>query len=162
VARTLEQISTRQGTVQALQADLDRMFAMAETTCENVRRITSAQRETAESRELLADIRRQLEEVSDMGRTLDERERQMTRAEERLARAEGFLGDVRSGLESLQGQKALVDQAVEKVGALRFLLKQADAMIDGLRDERKMTSDVQDAKANGNDDGDDAEVARAA
>jgi len=86
----------------------------------------------------------------------------MTRAEERLARAEGFLGDVRSGLESLQGQKALVDQAVEKVGALRFLLKQADAMIDGLRDERKMTSDVQDAKANGNDDGDDAEVARAA
>ena len=88
----------------------------------------------------------------------------MTRAEERLARAEGFLGDVRSGLESLQGQKALVDQAGEKVGALRVLLKHADAMIEGLREERKMTSDVQDARTSGSDDDgdDDGEVSRAA
>jgi hypothetical protein len=69
----------------------------------------------------------------------------MSKAEERLARAEGFLADVKAGLETLQVQRALVDQAVEKVSSLRFLLKQADAMIEGLRDERKMNSDVQDS-----------------
>lgn len=162
VSRTLEQISTRQGTVQALQADLERMFAMAETTCENVRTITSAQRETAESRAVLLEIRTRLEEVSDLARTLDERERQMSRAEERLARAEGFLVDVRSGMESLQGQRALVDQAVEKVGSLRFLLKQAEAMIDGLREERKMTSDVHEARASGSEDEAEDDVDQAA
>ena len=160
VARTLEQISTRQGTVQALQADLDRMSAMAESTTDNVRTITSAQRETAESRVLLQATRARLDKVNELASTLDKRERQMKQAEERLARAEGFLTDVRSGLESLQGQKTLVDQAVEKVGALRFLLKQADAMIEGLREERQMTSDVQDARTSGNQD--DEEVAEAA
>ena len=52
---------------------------------------------------------------------------------------------MRSGLETLQGQKTLVDQAVERVSALRFLLKQADAMIEGLREERAMTAEVQEA-----------------
>jgi hypothetical protein len=125
-----------------------------------VRTITSAQRETAESRVVLEEIRVRLEEVGDLARTLDERERQMSRAEERLARAEGFLTDVRSGLESLQGQKTLVDQAVEKVSALRFLLKQSEAMIEGLREERRMTSDVEDAREAGDED--DGDVARAA
>jgi len=164
VTRALDQMAARQGTVQALQADLDRMFAMAETTCENVRTITTAQRETAESRAMLKTIVGRLEEMRGLAGTLDERERQVNKAEERLARAEGFLGDVKSGLDTLQGQKALVDQAVEKVGALKFLLKQADAMIDGLRDERRMTSNVQEARASDDDESaaDEEGIARAA
>ena len=163
LSRALEQIAARQGTVQSLGADLERMFAIAETTCENVRTITSASRETAESRQLLKDIAGRLAEIKDLAGSLDERERQMGKAEERLARAEGFLGDVRSGLESLQGQKTLVDQAVKKVSALKFLLKQADAMIENLRDERRMTSDVQEAMATDDDAADDESgVARAA
>ena len=86
-----------------------------------------------------------LEAMSTLAGTLDERERQITGAEDRLARAETFLSEVRSGLETLQGQKTLVDQAVERVSALRFLLKQADAMIEGLREERQMTAEVQEA-----------------
>jgi chromosome segregation ATPase len=145
VSRALEQIASRQGTVQAIEADLERMMTMSETTSEHVRSITSAHRELTESRTLLHDVSARLEEIKEVAGTLDERERQMAKAEERLARAEGFLDDVRSSLESLQGQRALVDQAVERVGSLRVLLKQADAMIEGLRDERKMTTDVQDA-----------------
>jgi DNA repair ATPase RecN len=60
VTRSLEQISARQGTVEALQADLDRMFTIAEKTAEDVRLITSAHREIAESRELLDDVRGRL------------------------------------------------------------------------------------------------------
>ena len=38
-----------------------------------------------------------------------------------------------------------MDQAVEKAGALRFLLKQAETMIETLREERDMTTRVRAA-----------------
>ena len=64
--------------------------------------------------------------------------------------------DVRSSLESLQGQKTIVDQAVEKAGSLRFLLKQAEAMIENLREERAMSADVRGAVSDlGYDDDED-------
>jgi chromosome segregation ATPase len=147
VSRSLEQISARQGTVQTLQADLDRMFTMAEKTSTDVRTITSASREIAESRGLLDQVMGRLKEIHGATDELNERRRQMTVAEERLARAEGVLVDVRSSLEALQGQKAMVEQAVEKTGSLRFLLKQAEATIESLKDERKMTAGVREAIA---------------
>jgi chromosome segregation ATPase len=165
VSRSLEQISARQGTVQTLQGDLDRMFTMAEKTSTDVRAITSASREIAESRGLLDQVMGRLKEIHDATDEFNERRRQMSMAEERLARAEGFLVDVRSSLEALQGQKTIVDQAVEKAGSLRFLLKQADARIESLRDERKMTADVREAIAIVRDDEeaeDDADEAKAA
>ncbi len=147
IARSLDQISARQGTVEALQADLDRMFVMAEKTATDVREITSANQEIEQSRRLLMEVMDRLREVQDTTNTLDERKRQMTKAEERLARAEALLVDVRSSLEALQGQKAIVDQAVEKAGSLQFLLKQAEATIEGLREEREMTTRVRAAVA---------------
>ena len=88
-----------------------------------------------------------IDEVMATETTLDERKRQMSKAEERLARAEGLLADVRSSLEAIQGQKAIIDQAVEKAGSLPFLLKQAEAAIQTLRDERKTTDYVRSAVA---------------
>jgi hypothetical protein len=88
-----------------------------------------------------------LQQLSDVSGTVDERKRQMAKAEERLARADGLLVDVRSSLEALEGQKAMVDQAVEKAAALQFLLRQADAAIEGLREERKTASIVRAAVA---------------
>ena len=64
---------------------------------------------------------------------------------ERLARAEGLLEDVRSALESIQGQKAIIDQAGEKAGSLRVLIKQSEAMIEGLREERDVSTNVREA-----------------
>ncbi len=147
ISRSLEQIAARQGTVESMQADLDRMFAVAEKTAKDVRAITSAQREIEESRGLLDDVRGRLREVRDTTSALDERKRQMAKAEERLARADALLVDVRSSLEVLEGQKVIVDHAVEKAGALRFLLEQAEAMIEGLREEREMAARVQAAVA---------------
>ena len=85
----------------------------------------------------------------------------MTKAEERLSRTEAVLADVQSSLEALQGQKAIVDQALEKAGSLQFLLKQAEATIDGLRDEREMTARVREAVSDVRDE-DDEEEAKAA
>lgn len=147
IARSLEQLSARQGTVEALQADVDRMFVLAERTSADVRAITSAHREIEESRALLDSVMSQLRDVSQMTSALDERKRQMTQAEGRLARAEALLTEVRSSLAVLQGQKVMVDQAVEKAGSLQFLLRQAEAMIEGLREERDMTTRVHEAVA---------------
>ena len=70
---------------------------------------------------------------------------------------------MRSSIEALQGQKALVDQAVEKAGSLQFLVKQAEATIDGLREERRTSDRVRSAVAvAGQDDDDDEENAKAA
>jgi chromosome segregation ATPase len=138
VARSLEQLSSRQGTVDALQADLERMFAMAEKTAIEVREITSAQREVEDSRKLLDSVMKRLSDVRDLASALDERKRQMGKAEERLARTEALLVDVQSSLEVLQGQKVLVDQAVEKAGSLQALVRQADATAASLREDREM------------------------
>ena len=126
-----------------------------------VREITAAQHEIEQTRQLIADVTGQLEQVRDTESTLDERKRQMGKAEERLARAEALLVDVRSSLKALHGQKALVDQAVEKTGSLQFLLKQAEATIDGLREEREMSARVRSAVAGVRDgeDGEDTKVA---
>jgi DNA repair exonuclease SbcCD ATPase subunit len=142
INRTLEQISARQNTIESLKADIDRMFVTAEKTAENVRAITSAHRDVEEGRKLLEDVMSRLREVRNAASAIDDRKRQLTRSEERLARADALLVDVNTGLSTLHAQKIVVDQAVERVGSLRFLLKQAEGMIEGLRDERKMTVDV--------------------
>jgi chromosome segregation ATPase len=147
IARSLEQISARQGTVEALQADLDRMSALAEKTSADVREITAARQEIEQGHALLVDVMTKMDEMRDTASALEERKRQMTKAEERLARADALLVEVGSSLEALQGQKALVEQAVEKAGSLQFLLKQAEATIDGLREEREMSSRVRTAMA---------------
>ena len=85
--------------------------------------------------------------MRDTATALDERRRQMTQVEERVARAEALLIDVRTSLEMLQGQKVVVDQAVEKAGSLKILVKQAEAMIEGLREEREITTRVHAAVA---------------
>jgi chromosome segregation ATPase len=140
--RSLEQLAVRQGTVETMRGDFDRMFQLAEKTVSSVREITAATREVEESRKLLAEVQGRLGEIKDSAKALDERKRQMVKAEERLARAEALLLEVRSGVESLEAQKAIVDQAVEKTSSLRFLLKQADARISDLREERDLSSRV--------------------
>lgn len=145
ISRTLEQISARQGTIESLKADIERMFVTAEKTSENVRAITAANRDVEEGRKLLEDVMGRLREVRNTASAIDDRKRQLNRSEERLARADALLVDVTTGLTTLQGQKVIVEQAVEKAGSLRFLLKQAEGMIEGLRDERKMTTEVQAA-----------------
>jgi chromosome segregation ATPase len=164
ITRSLEQIAARQGTLEALQADHDRMLAMAEKTATAVREITSAQQEIEQSRELLESVMGRLGEVRETANTLDERRRQMTKAEERLARADAMLVDVQSSFEALQGQKAIVDQALEKAGSLQFLLKQAEATIESLRAERELSGRVRPAISivRHDDTDDEDEITRAA
>jgi len=157
VTSALAEMVKRQETVSAIRADLDRMFTMAEQTAAGVREITSTHADIEKSRETIEDVVGRLKEAREIAGSLDERKRQMVKAEERLARAEGLLADIGSTLEALQKQKSIVDQAVEKSGSLQFLLKQAEAAIDGLRDERKMTGDMHAAVQSIRDESDEEE-----
>ena len=134
IARSLEQIAARQGTIESLQGDLDRMFTMAEQTSVHVREITSAHQELEEGRGMLKDVLAKLQQLRDGKETLEERRRQIGLAEDRLSRVDALLVEVRSGLEVLEGQKVLVEQAVEKAGSLQSLLRQADAAVEDLRE----------------------------
>lgn len=169
IARSLEQIASRQGTIDSLQGDLDRMFAMAEKTSIHVREITSAHSELEQSRATLKDVLAQLKQLRDGKNTLEERKRQITQAEERLSRADALLVEVRSSLEILEGQKVLVEQAVEKAGSLQSLLRQADAAVEDLREASRtsvrMRGNIIDFPGPGSqlgDDEDEEDIADAA
>ncbi|HEV8480778.1 MAG TPA: hypothetical protein VGR66_08275 [Candidatus Eisenbacteria bacterium] len=157
LTRSIEYLSSRQDTIESLRADLDRMFSVADQTATGVREISAAHTEITQSRSVLKELMVELKTVRESSSELEERKRQIAKAEGRLARAEGLLVDVRSSLESLQAQKALVDQAVEKAGSLQFLLKQAEATIDGLREERRTSDRVRSAVAVGGHDADEDE-----
>ena len=175
ITRSLEQIASRQGTIESLQGDLERMFAMAEKTSAHVREITSAHQELEEGRGMLKDVLGQLKQLRETKGTLEERKRQMTKAEERLSRADALLVEVQSSLSVLEGQKVLVDQAVEKAGSLQSLLRQAEAVIGDLREASdtsfRMSSKVIEfppvagfgaASAKSDEDEEDEDIARAA
>ncbi len=151
IARSLEQLTVRQGTIESLQADIDRMFVLAEKTTADVRAIAAAQQEIRENRGSLDGVVSQLREVREMTTALEERKRDMARAEARLSRAEALLVDVRSSLSVIQAQKVIIDHAVEKAGSLQFLLRQAEATVEGLREERELTARVRAASDRGDE-----------
>ena len=95
---------------------------------------------------MLKDVLGQLKQLRETRGKLDERKRQMSQAEERLSKAEALLVDVQSSLTVLEGQKALVDQAVEKAGSLQSLLRQAEAAIGNMREASRTMARPKGAK----------------
>jgi hypothetical protein len=101
-----------------------------------------------------------LSEVRKTAGDIDDRKQQLTRSEERLARADALLVDINAGLATLQGQKVIVDKAVEQAGSLRVLLKQAEGVVEALREERNLLVDVRTAVLEVQDSDNSAEQAR--
>jgi hypothetical protein len=59
-----------------------------------------------------------------------------------MARLDTLLADVRGTLEGLHGQKVLVDHVVEKSGQLSFQVKEAEALLAALREERDLAARI--------------------
>jgi len=147
LTRALEQVSQRQATIDALQADMHRLFEVAERTVDDVRSIAAAKEEVTQTRAMLENVLGLVTHVHDAANGLDHRKRQVEQAEERLGRVEALLADVQSSFEALHGQKALLDQVMEQAGSLEFHAKQAEALIATLREEREITDRVRAAVA---------------
>jgi len=152
VKRSLDQLTERQSTIQTMQADIRSLLQMAERTLEDVRSINAAQQEIAQTRNTLDGALERLRGAEEKANSLEDRQRQIERAEQRLGRAEALTLQVQSTLETLQGQKALLDHVIDKAGALTFQVKQAEALIQSIREERDLTNKVRSAVAEARDD----------
>jgi chromosome segregation ATPase len=145
LTRGLDQVVERRSTLDALAADMQRLFEMAERTTNDVRAIADAKDEITVTRQTLERIVSLTGDVQEAAGTLDHRKRQIEQAEERLGRVETLLADVQSSLELLHGQKAVVDRVSGTVASLELYAKRAEALIDTLREERNVTDQVREA-----------------
>ena len=132
-ARALEQAMSRQATVDALQAQIAHVCDLAERAAEDVRSVTAARREVEEARGALDETRAEVASAVESMRDFGERRRQVEALERRLARAEALSRDVRSTIEAIAGQRVIVDQVLERSGALALQVQQAELMRDALR-----------------------------
>jgi chromosome segregation ATPase len=145
LTRALEQMSQRQATVDAMQAEIHRLYAVAEKTTDDVRAIGVAREEVSQTRAMLETVIGTVAHLQDATKGFEHRKRQVQQAEERLGRAEALLADIQAGLERLHGQKALLDQAVTQASALEFETQHAENVIAALRQEREISDRVQTA-----------------
>ncbi|HKW42538.1 MAG TPA: hypothetical protein VJN39_14915 [Gemmatimonadales bacterium] len=145
LTRALEQVAQRQTTLDALQADMHRLFEVSERTMDDVRSIAAAREEVSQTREMLESVLGLVTHVHDAANGLDHRKRQVEQAEERLGRVEALLADVQATFEVLHSQKALIDQVTEQAGSLEFHARQAEALVHALREERDITERVRAA-----------------
>ena len=112
---------------------------------ERIRAITEAGPQVSQTRQELDMLLARLGEADNALHTLDTRKRQLEEAEERLAHADVMLADVRGSLETLVSQKTELDFVLEKAAALALQARQAEALIDTLREERRLTDRVHSA-----------------
>jgi chromosome segregation ATPase len=134
LAGALEQAGQRQATVDALRADLYRLFEVAERTVDHVRSIADAKGEVTETRAMLENVLQLVGHAYEAANGLDHRKRQIEQAEGRLARVEALLSDVESSHGALHAQRTFLDQVIEKAGTLEFYAKQAEGLITMLKE----------------------------
>jgi len=134
-AQGMEQIGSKQATIDAVSAQVKHLFEVAEKTAENVRSISAERREIEDARALLERTREQLAAATEGMRVFADRKWQVEDIERRLARADALARDIRSSTEALAAQRAVVDRALDGSAALAVQMKQADAVMEALRQE---------------------------
>jgi chromosome segregation ATPase len=149
--RALEHMNQRRTTLDALEADMHRLFEVSEKTVDHVRAIAAAREEVTQTRGMLEQVLGLITHVHQAASELSHRKRQVDQAEERVGRIEALLADMQSSLEGLQAQKALLDHVVEQAGSLAFHTKQAEVLIATLRMERETGEKMRAAIAEARD-----------
>jgi chromosome segregation ATPase len=144
-SQALDQIMGRQATVDAVEAQVKRVFGVADRTATDVRQIESARRDIESARALLDDMQERLKRTTEGMNDFEERKRQIEQLEQRLARAEALTRDVRSTVELISAQRSVIDQVLERSGSLSVQAKQAEGLIEALRAQCLMATTLQAA-----------------
>jgi chromosome segregation ATPase len=145
MTRATEAVLSRQEAVDTLQKEVRQVHAEAAQTLAAARSISDARREVEETARVVLETQAQLRQATGAVEALELRRQQVERAEARLSRAEAMTLDLRASLESLHGQRAVLDQALEKAGSLSLHMKQAESVIEQLREERTLADRVRAA-----------------
>jgi DNA repair exonuclease SbcCD ATPase subunit len=134
VGRATAQAADRQALLESLRADVTRLFAVAEEAAAQARIAVDARAEIVAGRTMLDDVLEQLREIRVEASGLDARRERLADEDARLARAEALVLDLRGSLETLAAQREFLDQVVATAGALRFQSRQAEALVEALRE----------------------------
>jgi chromosome segregation ATPase len=139
---SLEQVTIRESTVEALKAHFAEMLDLADRIANEVKAAGEVHRDIERMHPTVDGLLRRLQDADAATAAVECRKHEIEHAERRLARAEAVLIDIQSSLETLHTQKASFDQVIEKAGALTFEVQQGEALIDRLRKERDVTNSV--------------------
>jgi chromosome segregation ATPase len=147
LAIALDQAAGRQVAMTALQGEIRALHQVAERAQDDARAVVDAQPQLARARTELEAVLARLRETDGLSRSLEERRRQVDRVEERLSQATVLGAEVRASLETLLAQKAQVDHFLEKAMSLGLEARQAEGLLQALRDERRLSDRVRGALA---------------
>src|SRR5574341_343947 len=134
VDQSLQVAGERRAAVEALRADLQRLFQVADTAVSQVRAAADLHKEMDQRRQSLDAVVAQLQELDRQAASLEERKKQFTEAEARLARLDAALIDLQSTFQAVLDQKQFLEQVVETAGQLALQTMQAEAAISTLRE----------------------------
>jgi chromosome segregation ATPase len=134
VDQSLQVAGERRAAVEALRADLQRLFQVADTAITQVRAAADLNEQIGQRRQSLDALAAQLNHVERQAASLDERKKQFAEAEARLARLDAALIDLQSTLQAVLDQKQFLEQVVETAGQLALQTMQAEAAINTLRE----------------------------
>jgi chromosome segregation ATPase len=134
VDQSLQAAGERQAAVEALRADLQRLFQVADSAVTQVRTAADLHEQIAQRRQSLDAVVAQLDEIDRQEASLEERKKQFTEAEARLARLDAALIDLQTTLQAVLDQKQFLEQVVETAGSLALQTMQAEAAIKTLRE----------------------------
>ncbi len=134
VDQSLQVAGERRAAVEALRADLQRLFQMADSAVTQVRAAADLQQQVDQRRQVLDTVVAQLGQVERQAASLEERKKQFAEAEARLARLDAALIDLQSTFQAVLDQKQFLEQVVETAGQLALQTMQAEAAINTLRE----------------------------
>ncbi|HEX9579738.1 MAG TPA: hypothetical protein VF970_01400 [Gemmatimonadales bacterium] len=137
VEQALALARERQAAVDAVRADLRRLFEVADATMDNVRNAASLQQDVEQRRQALDEVMVKLRELDRQAEGLEQRRRQFEETEQRVAHLDALVITIQSTLQTVLDQKDFLDKVVETTGTLTFQTMQAEAVIATLRQERE-------------------------
>ena len=110
-----------------------------------MRAISAARDEVLSAAETLEAVRAKSDSMAEALENIDLRHQQIEQAEGRLERADALLREIRTSLESLTSQRAVVDRVIATSGRLSVEAREAEGLLEALREEREMTQGIHDA-----------------
>ncbi len=145
LGKSIEAVLARQEGVGQVRNDVHELFAVTEKTLADVRAISAARDEVQSTAEVLESVRTKADAMTKALDDIDVRQQQIEQAEVRLDRADALLREIRSSLESMTSQRAVVDRVIATTGRLSVEAREAEGLLEALREERELTQGIHDA-----------------
>jgi chromosome segregation ATPase len=139
----MDYLKSREDAVSQIQHQVDTLFETCERTRNHAMAVVGARQEIAEAREKLDKLAERSALLDGKLGQLEAGRAQLEESEFKINVLNNILSDIDVNLEHFKQQKANVDHLAEKLARLEFTIKQAEAMMKLLQDERELAGRIQ-------------------